>query len=309
MTPPLDSAALVSGLTDSAVSIFLFHGVTPGGDFGVRNYTGKHLDLDSFVDIIRHLVGNGHPASMDDLLAHVTGVEPCPERSFVVTFDDGFWNNLSIAAPVLSDFGVPATFYVTTDFVDLGAMSWVDRIEAAVASTPLSKVTCPRPLEGTHCIATTEDCIRFMSRVRVQVKGDPSTDADAFADLLVDLLLGGYPADTVEVLDRKLSWSDVRQLEADSLFTVGGHGRTHRILGYLDPTAMRSELVHCISQLRTLGGAKAEHFSYPEGFVGSYTTELIETLGALSVTTGVTTKPGSNALGQDPMTLKRYFVA
>jgi peptidoglycan/xylan/chitin deacetylase (PgdA/CDA1 family) len=188
-------------------------------------------------------------------------------------------------------------------------MSWVDRIEAAVATTPLVVVTCPHPIQGTHHIATIEDRIRFMSLVRREVKGDPRTDADRFADLLVDLLLGGRPAETVEILDRKLSWSDIRQLEADSLFTVGGHGRTHRILGYLDPVEMRSELVHCIGQLRTQGGAKAEHFSYPEGFVGSYTKELIDTLGELSVTTGVTTEPGANARGQDPMTLKRYFVA
>jgi peptidoglycan/xylan/chitin deacetylase (PgdA/CDA1 family) len=309
MTATPDSAALVSGLTDSAVSIFLFHGVTPRGDFGVRNYTGKHLALDSFVNIIRHLVGSGHPASMDDLLAHVTGVEPCPARSFVITFDDGFWNNASVAAPVLSDFGVPATFYVTSDFVDLGTMSWVDRIEAAVATTPLAEVTVPHPLEGTHRIATTEDRIRFMSLVRVQVKGDPSTDADEFADLLVELLLGGRAADTVEVLDRKLSWDDVRQLEEDSLFTVGGHGRTHRILGYLDQHEMRSEVSTCLSQLRTLGNCRASHFSYPEGFAGSYTEDLIAELTQQGVTTGVTTMPGGNTRGADPMILQRYFVA
>jgi peptidoglycan/xylan/chitin deacetylase (PgdA/CDA1 family) len=309
MTPSPDSATLASCLTDSAVAVFLFHGVTPRGEFGVRNYTGKHLAKGSFVDIIRHLAESGHPASMDDLLAHVTGVEQCPARSFVITFDDGFWNNVSVAAPVLSDFGVPATFYVTSDFIDLGAMSWVDRIEAAVASTSLSEIGCPHPIEGTHRIASTEDRIRFMSMVRLEVKGNPRTDADKFADLLVDLLLSGRSANTIEVLDRKLSWEDVRRLEADPLFTVGGHGRTHRILGYLDPLEMRSELEHCIGQLRTCGGAKAEHFSYPEGFVGSFSTEMIEILGELSVTTGVTTEPGSNNRGQDAMTLKRYFVA
>lgn len=309
MTTTQDPKALASFLNASAVSVFLFHGVTTGGDYGVRNYTGKHLAQGTFVEIVRHLSASGHPASMDDLFRHVTGVEPCPPRSFVVTFDDGFWNNISVAAPILSDLGVPATFYVTTDFIDSGKMSWVDRIEAAVASTPLAEVTCPRPIEGTHRVATTDERIAFMSLVRLMVKGDPGTDADQFADLLVELLLGGRVADSVEILDRKLSWSDVRQLEDDPLFTVGGHGRTHRILGYLDAVEMRSELVHCLEGLRTHGRAKAEHFSYPEGFAGSYTPELIGTLRELAVTTGVTTDPGSNNRGQDPMTLKRYFVA
>ena len=41
---------------------------------------------------------------------------PFPPNSFAITFDDGFENNLSVAAPLLSDLKIPLTIYITTNF-------------------------------------------------------------------------------------------------------------------------------------------------------------------------------------------------
>jgi len=302
-------ADLDAQLNDDAVAVFLFHGVTELDDFGIRNYTGKHIALDTFVNIVKLLSSSGHAVSMDELYAHVSGSQTCPKRSFHITFDDGFWNNLSVAAPILQDFSVPATFYVTSDFVEFGSRSWIDRIEAAVASTPLKQISCPQPVEGSYPLATAVDRIHFLQQVRAKVKASRETDPDAFADMLVDGLIGSKELDFVEPLDRKLSWKEVRQLDSHHLFCVGGHGQTHRILGYLPHEEMEEEVSHCISSLRSMGGVAAEHFSYPEGFVGSYSRRLVDFLGELNVNTGVTTIPGGNSSGQDPFELRRIFVA
>jgi peptidoglycan/xylan/chitin deacetylase (PgdA/CDA1 family) len=47
-----------------------------------------------------------------------------PERTVVVTFDDGYASNLH-AVPVLEEFGYPATVFVVTSFVESGRLlSW-----------------------------------------------------------------------------------------------------------------------------------------------------------------------------------------
>lgn len=296
-------------LSDDAVAVFLFHGVTELADYGVRNYTGKHIVRDQFVRIIRFLASSGNAVSMDELFAHVVEREDCPKRSFVVTFDDGFWNNLSIAAPILEDFSVPATFYVTSDFVEFGSRSWTDRIEAAVAATTLGEISCPQPMEGNYRLATTADRIRFLQHARASVKASHNTDPDTFADFIVDRLVGSRELEFVETLDRKLNWNEVRQLDSHSLFTVGGHGKTHRILGYMRLEEMREEVDNCILALRLRGGVAADHFSYPEGFPGSYTSEISALLRESRVKTGVTTVPGMNSPGQDPFELRRIFIA
>ena len=300
---------LLAQLDDNSVAVFLFHGVTERDGFGIRNYTGKHIPQSTFVSMMQLLSHSGHAVSMDDLYAHVTMEQECPKRSFVVTFDDGFWNNLNVAAPILKDLAIPATFYVTSDFAEFGSRSWTDRIEAAVASTPLREVQCPQPLEGIYSLVTTGDRVAFLRGVRESVKASRTTDPDSFADLLVHQLMGDKESDFVETLDRKLNWNEIRQLDSDPLFCVGGHGQTHRILGYLPHQEMKDEVTQCISLLRSKGGVAAEHFSYPEGFIGSYSRGLQDVLGELNVRTGVTTVPGGNRPGQDPFELRRIFVA
>jgi len=55
-------------------------------------------------------------------------------RSVCVTFDDGYADNLSVAAPILEKFEIPATVFVAPGFLDGGIM-WNDRIIEAVRLT------------------------------------------------------------------------------------------------------------------------------------------------------------------------------
>ena len=41
-------------------------------------------------------------------------------RSVVLHFDDGYLDNFQVAAPILREFGYPATFFVSADFIDAG---------------------------------------------------------------------------------------------------------------------------------------------------------------------------------------------
>ena len=54
-----------------------------------------------------------------------------PRKSYLISFDDGFENNYSIAAPILDYFKLNATFYFSTDFVQNNSMSWIDKLNIA----------------------------------------------------------------------------------------------------------------------------------------------------------------------------------
>lgn len=55
--------------------------------------------------------------SLAEVVAHLDGGESLPPRAVLVTFDDGYRDNLVAAAPVLERHGLPAVVFVPLDFV------------------------------------------------------------------------------------------------------------------------------------------------------------------------------------------------
>ncbi|WP_157496893.1 polysaccharide deacetylase family protein [Hahella ganghwensis] len=75
---------------------------------------------------MQYLKDNGYQVlGLDDLDDYFTGKKPIPDKSVVLTIDDGYRSIYDVAYPVLKEFGYPATVFLYTDFVGGGAaLSW-----------------------------------------------------------------------------------------------------------------------------------------------------------------------------------------
>ena len=294
-------------LATDALAIFLFHGVVEKDDYAVRNYTHKHLTVDAFNAVLGDLVDAGEPLAMDDVIRFKEGGRPYPDRSFAVTFDDGFENNLSVAAPLLRKHGVPATFYVTTNFVATNQMSWIDRIEWAFERAAEVSVRVPWSDDArTAGDAATKK--RFLNEIRDKVKRNSGLDTDSLA---TDILAQSGFAETLSndgPLDLKLTWDQVSELAKDSLFTIGGHSHNHVILSFLDADALGREIDTSLLLLEEKAGVSSRHYSYPEGLAYCYSDEVIRALRDRGIVCCPTAEPGVNNSGNDLFHLKRILV-
>jgi len=255
--------SLRTWLADDTFAIFLFHGVIREHRHPIRNYTHKHLDVATFTAVLDDLAAQGTAVGLPEIFAARAGGHSLPPRAFALTFDDGFANNAEIAAPLLRARGLPATFYVTTSFVDTDGASWTDIIEAAVEAVPIVRLQLPA-CGASGVFRTAEEKIWLLDRIRTFVKAHREVDPYGFArDIRRQLGSTTSPSDPA--LDRKMSWDQVRALDGDPLFTIGGHGHTHRILEYLDDGELRSELDASLATLAKQLGRPVQHYSYPEG--------------------------------------------
>ncbi len=72
-----------------------------------------------FENQLAWLVKSGYQtADLNELHEHVAGGRSLPERSVVLTFDDGYLDTWTYVAPLLSRYGLKGTVFVNPDFVD-----------------------------------------------------------------------------------------------------------------------------------------------------------------------------------------------
>ena len=297
---------LADRLQDEAVAIYLLPGVVLESRYRVRNYTHKHICAAQFDQLLADLSEVGSPVSMTDIVEATLSQKTLPPRAFAVTFDDGFENNYSVAAPILKRYGVPATFYVTTNFIDHNRLSWIDEIEYAVENVDVVHLAQPFAT-ATDTFRTVEEKQELLDGIRRYVKSHPSLDPYAFAEAFRRGVEVGPPIPD-SALDQKLTWDQIRELQRDALFTIGGHGVTHRILTHLDASELESEVRTSIERVHSETNHVPVLYSYPEGLAHCYSDEVIKSLKQNGILSCPTAEDGINVIGDDLFRLKRIMV-
>jgi hypothetical protein len=120
------------------VTVLIYHRV--GGGSGSE----VDLDVDAFRAQLEHLRTNHTVIDLDTAATVLVGGSAgeraaLPERSVVVTFDDGTDDFCDVVVPALVEYGIPATLYAATHFIDSGEpfpwgappASWAGLREAA----------------------------------------------------------------------------------------------------------------------------------------------------------------------------------
>jgi len=110
-------------------SLLLFHRVTDAiPEDGITISTAR------FRAIIQALRDHYRPVSLSHLLDHIQQKQPWPPRTVVITFDDGYRDNYELAAPILAEYGVHATFFVLADMIGTDrVLPWEEHLRGRIA--------------------------------------------------------------------------------------------------------------------------------------------------------------------------------
>lgn len=74
-------------------------------------------ERDGFSRQLSFMADHGDLIGLDDAVAMLAANEPIEGRFFCITFDDGFKNWITNAAPILADHGATVAFFVVTGFI------------------------------------------------------------------------------------------------------------------------------------------------------------------------------------------------
>lgn len=296
-----------SRMEKNKLTILLFHGVIEKQVKEVRNYNRKHLEANYFRQVILQLKKKGTAISMDDLIGYKNGEFTLPEYPFIITFDDGFANNLYVSAPILNELNVPATFYISTKFIEENAMSWIDRIELLIENTAEGELQLPWN-NSAKSFSNKENKIELLDEIRKFVKSDKTINIDAFVTNLYNQLSTKEIFESRDPLDLKMNWKEVQKLDSNPLFTIGGHTHNHKILSFLSKEELNFEVNHCLKLIKNKGKIDTIHFSYPEGQVKHYNDDVIKKLKCNNIVCCPSAIDGVNPFKEDLFHLKRINV-
>jgi peptidoglycan/xylan/chitin deacetylase (PgdA/CDA1 family) len=246
--------------------ILMYHGVTRTPSRGLQNGEGKHVGVDRFIEQLRILKQHCRVLPLTELVnGVVTGT--VGRNAVAITFDDGYENNVTQAAPALANLGLPATFFVATGYIDVARWMWVDRMEFALDRTTQKSLT----LDGLGQVPLADKRLA-LSQIKRFAKLLPET---TFPRLMsqVDEQCGAPSADP-DGDYRFMSWKQVRALKEGG-FEVGAHTVNHPILSRVEPAQSEREMLDSRDAIRREVGACSEVFCYPNGKASDYTPAVM----------------------------------
>lgn len=292
--------------SDDELVILLYHGVTRTLSHGIENHAKKHIPEADFIDHMRHLKENCTVLSMDDVLALTESNEAYPRRSVAITFDDGFENNYSIAAPVLDDFALPATFYVSSGATNTDLMFWVDILEDSINRTAEPSISVSA-LGRVFPMESMEDRLYALDQIKSYCKTIAPLDKDkVVSEVVSESKIAPEIASSPNY--QKMTWNQVKELDSHDNFIVGGHSLYHDILGKEPKCRADIDIQASIDLLTYQTGRAQTHYSYPEGQPEHYTAGNIATLQKAGIRCCPSAVFGLNLAGADLFHLRRIAI-
>lgn len=265
--------------------------------------SGIMHSLDEFEEQVKIIAKHFNPVSLDDIGAFLKGDKKLPKRAVAITFDDGFEDNYTVAAPVLNKYGVPATFYVLVGAIEDKNYPWYMRLRHAFFKT--KKDTWTDKDEVCHTLNSARYKDVAFNKACQQCCGFTGVQQVDAVDK-IEKALGIEPYSGSNNL--MLKWDQIAKLR-DQGHIIGSHTISHPNMAYVaNPENVKKELEASKAALEKKLGGQTRHFSYPSPIMQPHwskqTRELTSNVG---YETAVTCTPGKVLAGDNPLSIKRIW--
>lgn len=222
-----------------------------------------------------------------------------PPRAACITFDDGYANNRTVAAPILAERRLPATVFVASGFIGGGRM-WndtvIESLRAAGTDLDLSRLGLARYELADHA-ARRRAIDEILGALKYRDYDQRLAAAAAIAEC------AGRPLpDDLMMTERQLR--ELRSLGIE----VGAHTIAHPILTRLDHVAAWREVTGSKAMLEDISGEPVVAFAYPNGRPQrDYDRSHVEMVRKAGFEVAVSTAWGAAGQGADRHQLPRVL--
>ena len=295
---------------ESAV-ILMYHSVSSDSD---RKWIDPDNDIPAniFEEQMRYLNKHCNVVSIDHLCNSIRNNSKIEPKTVVITFDDGYMNNLQNAANILRKYKLPATIYLATGYVSRGEAQWIDELYTYFKFRTLNYLDL-RDL-GKFNLSTCQESKKAYERLKHLLIESNIDDRRLLLGQVKEQLC---PSSIPPKLT--LSWQDLSEsLEEYPDINFGAHTENHIDLTKVGQETIDNQINQSVADVSKNLRMEVEHFSYPYGQWNQSIRNRVEQAGLLSAVTtlpvpAITNKSDLLSLPRieapRKMTLFKYFVS
>ena len=225
---------------------------------------------------IKFISQNFNPTSINDVFKKSFD----GKNKIVITFDDGYLDNIINAVPILKKYNCPAIIYVTTGFLGNKNIAWWIRLWDLILNSSeifymgkrinISKLQEKKKtynlIKNNLFLMKSEGINNFFDDFKTENLDTSSLEKNIF-----------------------MNYEDLKKINAEKLIEIGCHTHSHQNLKILTEFEIKEELTKSKEFLESLLEREIKHFSIPFGGKNSYSENILKIIYNLNFETIVTT--------------------
>jgi len=246
---------LYSLFVGKKIFVFAHHSVSGNKDDNLEEILYPNLSIDVFVlhKRLEYLKKRGHTFITLSELDRLDSENI--KKPTIIYFDDGFRDILENAIPVLKEFGIPATIFVSPDLSDKKDFLWTMKHRLYLSERQSDKEEIETEIA---------DLKKLSDKQRIAY--------------LEGLYKDNNFAFTPKSFNLFLHWEDIKFL-ANHGFEIGSHSMSHKKLTECDGAELDYEIKESKKVIEEKIGKSVKSFSYPYGRRNALVDQVIREAG------------------------------
>lgn len=267
----------------------------------------KGIDYALFEQQLQFFVKNFSVITMEDIINYVQTEEKdyeLPENPILLTFDDGYIDNFTVALPLLKKYGIQGSFFIPGKTFTENVLLDVNKVHFILASAnntselvkdiyllldearkePVYKnIPSNKELYAKYGTANRFDNADVIFCKRILQTAIPEKLRNDMSSMLFAKYVGLSESNFAREL--YMNVDQINCLKDNGMF-IGLHGYDHYWLGNLPPKQMKQDIDRALNVMAPFIDANAWVMNYP---YGSYNKEVIDYIKSKKCVLGLTT--------------------
>lgn len=216
-----------------------------------------------------------------------------PNNPIIITIDDGFKDNYDFAYPVLKKYSIPATIFITFDFINDKKWLWFNKLKYILQQTKYKTFNFQL---GSHTKQFYLNSVESQRNARLTIfnycKSIRSSEIDVLLNHLSETLKVPTPAQSSGDF-LPLTWEQIKEMQKSHI-EFGSHTCSHPILSKMKYDQLKKEIILSRKEISLKIGSEVSSFCYPVGTPEDINDDVIQITKEAGYSCAVTTIPGSN---------------